>query len=59
VKQGLIHELVNTKLVVLGDVGGATDASLEACISLIGVKVDASGDAMGLRCHAFDLHPKQ
>jgi hypothetical protein len=36
VKQGLIHELVNAKLVVLGDVKGAINVGLEAYISLIG-----------------------
>jgi hypothetical protein len=44
VKQGLVHELVNAKLIVVND-GGANDANLDACISLIRVKVDAHGDA--------------
>jgi hypothetical protein len=55
VKQGLVHELVNAKLIVVNDVGGANDANLDACISLIRVKVDAHGDvgafsAMPLAC---------
>jgi hypothetical protein len=57
VKQGLIHKLVNAKLIVLSDVGGAIDTGLEACVSLIRAKVDVRGDAGGLRCHASDLHP--
>jgi hypothetical protein len=44
---------------MLSDVGGALDAALEACVSLIRVKVDARGDAGGLWCHASDLHPQQ
>jgi hypothetical protein len=35
---------VNAKLIVVND-GGANDANLDACISLIRVKVDAHGDA--------------
>jgi hypothetical protein len=59
VKQRLVHELVNAKLIVLSDVGGALVAGLEACVSLIRVKVDARSDAGGLRCHASGLHPQQ
>jgi hypothetical protein len=58
-KQGLVHELVNAKLIVLSDARGAINAGLEACVSLIWAKVDARGDAGGLRCHAFGLHPQQ
>jgi hypothetical protein len=43
VKQGLVHGLVNVKLIVLSDVGGAIGTGLEACTSLIRVKVDAGG----------------
>jgi hypothetical protein len=41
-KQGLAHELVNVKLIVFSDVKGAIGASLEACVSLIRMKVTAS-----------------
>jgi hypothetical protein len=57
VKQGLVHELVIAKLIVLNDVGGANYTDLEVCVSLIRVDVDAHGDDRGLRCHASDLHP--
>jgi hypothetical protein len=33
VKQGLVHELVNAKLIVLSDAGGAFVASFETCAS--------------------------
>jgi hypothetical protein len=49
---------VNAKLIVLSDVGGVVGAGLEACISLSRVKVDARGDAGGLRCHASALLPQ-
>jgi hypothetical protein len=48
-KQGLVHGLVNVKLIVLSDVGGAISTDLEVCASLIRVKVVARGDAGGLR----------
>jgi hypothetical protein len=57
VKQGLVHELVNVKLIVLNVVRGAIIIGLEAYVSLIKAKVDARGDAGGLRCHASGLHP--
>jgi hypothetical protein len=50
-RQGLAHELVNAKLIMLSDAGGA--------IGKIRVKVDVRGDAGGLRCHASGLHPQQ
>jgi hypothetical protein len=59
VKQGLIHELVNVKLIMLSDVGGAIGAGLEARVCLIRAKVDTRGDAGGLRCHASSLRPQQ
>jgi hypothetical protein len=40
--------LVNVKLIVLSDVGGAIGANLEARISLIRAKVDAQGDVGAL-----------
>ena len=40
---------MNVKLIVLSDVGGAIGTGLEACTSLIRVKVDARGGAGGLR----------
>jgi hypothetical protein len=45
------------KLIVLSDVRGAIIIGLEAYVSLIKAKVDARGDAGGLRCHASGLHP--
>jgi hypothetical protein len=55
-KQGLSHELMNVKLIVLNDAEGAIDLSFEAFVSLIRAKVGTQGDARGLRCHAFSLH---
>jgi hypothetical protein len=54
----MVHELVNAKLIMLSDVGGALGAGLEACVSLIRVKVDAHDDAGGLRCRASGVHPQ-
>jgi hypothetical protein len=51
--------LVNVKLIVLSDVGGAIGANLEARVSLIRVKVDAQGDVGGPQCHASGLHLQQ
>jgi hypothetical protein len=59
VKQRLVHELVNVKLIVLSDVEGALGAGLEAYVSLIRARVDARGDVGGLRCHASGLHLQQ
>jgi hypothetical protein len=56
-KQGLTYELVNVKLIVLSDIGGAIGAIFEACVSLIRTKVDLQDDAGGLWCHASGLHP--
>jgi hypothetical protein len=55
-KQGLTHELMNVNLITFSDVRGAIGVSLEACVSLIKVKVDVWGDAGGLRFHASGLH---
>jgi hypothetical protein len=59
VKQGLVHKLVNVKLIVLSDIRGTINVGLEACVFFIRVKVDARNDAGGLWCHAFGLHPQQ
>jgi hypothetical protein len=48
-KQGLAHELVNAKLIVFNDTGGAIDTSFEACASLIRAEAGAQGDAGGLQ----------
>jgi hypothetical protein len=58
VKQRLVHELVNAKLIAFSDVKGVISASLEAYISLIKVKVDVWGDVGGLWSHASGLHPQ-
>jgi hypothetical protein len=50
VKQSLVHELVNVKLIILSDAGGA--------LGKIRAKVDARGGVGGLRCHASGLHPQ-
>jgi hypothetical protein len=58
-KKELAHELVNAKLIIFNDVGGAIGSSLEACASLIRVKVDVQGNVGGLQCHASGLHPQK
>jgi hypothetical protein len=47
-RQGLAHELVSAKLIVLNDAVGATGE--------VWVKVGAQGGAGVLRCRASDLH---
>jgi hypothetical protein len=50
-RQGPAPEVVSAKLIVLNDVGGATDE--------VWAKVGARGGARGLRCRASGLHPQQ
>jgi hypothetical protein len=51
VKQSLIHELVNAKLILLSDAEGA--------LGKIRAMVGARGGARGFQCHASGLHPQQ
>jgi hypothetical protein len=60
VKQGLVHELENVKLIVLSDAGGAFGAGFETYASHLMVsEAGARGDAGGLWFHASALHPQQ